>query len=64
VCGLVRGYVFTEREKKILRTFVDSGVKLNGFEVLVHHLKKAKPALESDLQLAKSALEKLEDNKQ
>ena len=56
----VREYILTLRERKILETFVESGVKLNGFSVLSIRLKRASGKLTDDLKLINAALEKLE----
>lgn len=57
----VRGYVLTERERKILKTYVEENVKLDGFSVLALRLKRwnQKPTL-NDLELMENALKKFE----
>lgn len=55
----MREYILTQRERKILETFVESGVKLNGFSVLSIRLKRAKRRLMEDLKLINASLEKL-----
>ena len=57
----MRGYVLTERERKILKMYVEENVKLDGFSVLALRLKrwKKKPTL-NDLELMEKALEKFE----
>jgi hypothetical protein len=56
----VREYVLTEKERKILEVFLEGGVKLDGFSVLVIRLKRANKKLTKDLGLIKAALRKLE----
>ena len=56
----VRSYILTERERKILKRFVESGEKLNGYRILLHYLKKARDQLKDDLTLIEAALEKTE----
>jgi len=56
----MREYILTEREKEILRVFVETGIKLNGFSVLYNRLKRANKRLTEDFELIKAALEKLE----
>jgi len=56
----VREYVLTERERKILEVFLEEGVKLDGFSVVVIRLKRANKKLTKDLELIKAALKKLE----
>jgi len=60
----MRGYVLTERERKILKMYVEENVKLDGFSVLALRLKrwKKKPTL-NDLELMEKALEKFESEK-
>jgi hypothetical protein len=60
----VRRYVLTERERKILKIYVEENVKLDGFSVLALRLKrwKKKPTL-NDLELMDKALEKFESEK-
>jgi len=59
----MREYVLTSRERKILEDFIDSGIKLNGFSVLVIRLKRASKRLKADMKLIKATLEKLEIEK-
>ena len=56
----MREYVLTERERKILEVFLEEGVKLDGFSVVVIRLKRANKKLTKDLELIKAALKKLE----
>jgi hypothetical protein len=56
----VREYILTSRERKILETFVENDVKLDGFSVLAIRLKRASRKLVDDLELIKAALKKLE----
>ena len=37
---MVRYYILTEREREIIRTYLDQGLKLEGFRVLAHLLGK------------------------
>ena len=47
----MRTYIFTEKEREILETYLKEGKKLNGFSVLQHRLKKAKK-LFKDIEIA------------
>jgi len=58
----MRNYILTEKEKEILQTFIEKGIKLNGFSVLTLRLKKARESLKSDLELIDAALRKLEEH--
>jgi len=54
----MRGYILTENEKKIVKTFLEMDLNLNGFNVLKGRMKRALPRLEEDLALVKAFLEK------
>jgi|YelNatPaOPRAMG01_1025707.scaffolds.fasta_scaffold227384_1 flavodoxin len=56
---MVRSYILTEHEKKILKRFLENGEKLNGFRTLLTYLRKSHKQLEEDLKLIKDVLEKL-----
>jgi hypothetical protein len=56
---LVRGYILTERERKILQAYVKEGVKLDGFSVLSLRLKRASTTILADLELVNETLRKL-----
>jgi len=56
----MREYVLTQRERKILEAFTESGIKLNGFSVLAIRLKRANKKLTEDMTLITATLEKLE----
>lgn len=55
--------MLTSRERKILEAFIESGIKLNGFSVLVIRLKRASKRLMADMKLIRTTLEKLEIEK-
>jgi hypothetical protein len=57
----MRGYVLTERERKILKMYVEENVKLDGFSVLVLRLKRSSKNLFEDVELIKEALKKIEE---
>lgn len=57
---MVREYILTDRERVILREFLKSGTKLNGFSVLIHLLKHARPRIIKDMELIDSVFEKLQ----
>lgn len=48
----MREYIFTEKERKIIETYVESGTRLEGFNQLDHRMKGAWPKLLEDLTLA------------
>jgi hypothetical protein len=55
----MREYILTSRERKILETFVEEGIKLDGFSVLAIRLKRAERRLMEDTGLVKETLKKL-----
>ena len=54
----MREYVLTPREREIVREFLETGKKLNGFRLLYLRIKRNVEALENDLILIKKVLEK------
>lgn len=56
----MREYILTPREREILKTYVKSGIKLNGFSVLALRLKRASKTLLEDMELVKAALDRLD----
>jgi hypothetical protein len=52
----MRGYLLTPRERKILETYVEEGVKLDGFSVLAIRLRRAEKSLNEELELIERAL--------
>lgn len=56
----MREYILTQREREILTTFIETGVKLNGFSVLAIRLKRANKKLLEDMELIRAFLKKLE----
>ena len=56
----MREYILTEREREILKAFIEKDIKLNGFSVLAIRLKRASQKLLKDWELIKNALEKME----
>jgi len=60
VIEMVRAYILTEREREILKRFVETGEKMNGFSVLIHYLRKYKNSLKEDLDLIELAIRRAE----
>jgi len=56
---MVRLYILTEHERKILKRFLENGEKLNGFRNLIYNLKKSRDRLVEDLKLIDQALQKV-----
>jgi len=59
---MVRSYILTDRERKILKRFIDEDERLNGYRILIHYLKKYRESLKLDLELIDAALKKLEEH--
>jgi hypothetical protein len=59
----VRGYLLTDRERRILEAYVNDGTKLDGFSVLAIRLKRARKDLEEDYGLIERALRRIELDK-
>jgi hypothetical protein len=55
----MRQYVFTNVEREILETYLNSGVKLQDFRILIYRIKKNREPLENDLKLVENVLHKL-----
>jgi hypothetical protein len=53
---MVRSYILTKHEKDILTRALKTGERLNGYAVLMHHLRKAQKRLEEDLELIQQGL--------
>jgi len=64
VIGMVRNYIVTPIERKIIERFLSSGDRLEGFRVLQHRLKKLNVEdLQMQVDLIKAFLEKIEGEK-
>jgi hypothetical protein len=48
----MRKYIFTEKERKIIETYVDQGIHLEGFNQLDHRMRTSWSSLMGDLILA------------
>lgn len=51
--------MLTDREREILNTYLEEGVKLDGFSVLAIRLKRAEKSLSYDFDLVDRALKKM-----
>jgi len=58
---MVRSYILTEHERKILERFLEYGEKLNGFRTLLTYLRKSHKQLETDLNLINEVMRKLSE---
>jgi len=58
---MVRSYVLTDREKEIIRVYLDQGLKLDGYRELKHYVGQLDVSqIEGDLELIKRFKEKAE----
>jgi hypothetical protein len=56
----MRGYIFTENERQIIRRWLEENLKLNGFAVLAFRIKQTRERLREDYKLLEEALKRLE----
>jgi len=56
-------YILTEKEREILKTFVETGLKLNGFSVLTIRLRRASKRLMEDIELIRATLKLIRNTK-
>jgi len=54
----MRAYIFTEEEKRTLREWLEKGLRLNGFQVLMHRIRKNAQRIREDYKLLEEVLEK------
>jgi hypothetical protein len=58
---MVRLYILTEYERKMLQRFLEKGEKLDGFRNLIYNLKKGQKHLEEDLKLISETIRKISE---
>ena len=58
----MRKYILTELEKKIIKKYLDTGEKLEGFKIILHRVRNMQ-TVNSDLELIKQFLAKVEGAK-
>lgn len=56
----MRAYILSERERKIVKAFLEQDLNLDGFSMLKLRAKRAFPQLEEDIRLLKKLLNKAE----
>ncbi len=55
----MRAYILTKRERQIIRRYLETGEKLDGFAVLLHYLKgNSRDTVKEDLELIQHFLKK------
>ncbi len=57
---MVRRYILTQRERKILRRYIETGEKFPGLSPLLHRLQESRYRLTHDLEIIVDALIKME----
>jgi len=55
----MRSYIFTEKERKMLKKWLNEDLKLNGFAVLKHRIRRTYDRLREDYKLLEAAINKL-----
>ena len=58
----MREYILTEQEKQIIRKYLETGEKLEGFRMLLSRIRNMQ-AVSADLELIKQFLAKVEGAK-
>jgi len=53
----MRTYILTDREKEVIQTYLEKGLKLEGFNMLLHRCKQLKD-IHQDLELIEQFLKK------
>jgi len=56
----MREYILTDREKEILKAYLEKGLKLNGFTVLALRIKRASKKILEEANMINEFLKKLE----
>jgi len=54
----MREYILTERERQVLKAYLEKDLKLNGFRSLAFCIIKAHKQLKSDFELIENLLKK------
>jgi len=60
----MRNYIFTEREREIVETYLKRNLKLDGFQVLTGRIRANAKKLIDDVELLEKIVEKLEESSQ
>lgn len=55
----MREYILTDREREILKNYLEKGIKLDGFSVLSLRAKRVSKKLGEDMKLIEAFLKKL-----
>ena len=62
---MVRDYIITETEQKIIKAFLERNEKLEGFRVLVHRLRKLDlKSVETQIDMIQKFLQKINNSKE
>ncbi|MBL7168578.1 hypothetical protein ISS40_07875 [Candidatus Bathyarchaeota archaeon] len=52
----MRAYLLSEGDKKIIRMYMDDGLRLSGIDVLRHRIRSSLPRIREDLELIEEFL--------
>jgi hypothetical protein len=58
----MRRYLLTDREREIIKRYLETGEKLDGFSVLLHRCKALMLGIKSDYDLIEKLLESSKRN--
>jgi hypothetical protein len=58
----MRQYILSEQEKKVIKEYLETGKKLEGFKVVLHRARHLE-TVTSDLELIKQFLSKVQERK-
>ena len=55
----MKSRIFTPREREILRVWLEQGLKLEGFKVLMYYIRKNHKTVEEDYVLLREVLKRM-----
>lgn len=58
----MREYILTEKERQIIKRYIETGEKLEGFKIILHRARNMQ-IVNSDLELIKTLLSKVQEQK-
>ena len=59
----MRGYILTERDRRLIKSYLESDIRLHGFSVMIHDFKRIDMnRLREDLALLEWLNRRLEQN--
>lgn len=58
----MREYILTDKERQIIKRFIETGEKLEGFKIILHRARNMQ-TVTNDLELIKVLLSKVQEQK-